>query len=123
MDIMPTLAELTGAPIKHQIDGLSFLPTLLGKSGQQQHEELYFCRREGNQRYQGLTTQALRRGDWKVLQNSPFAPIELYNLKNDPYETKDLASSNRKVFSQLTERLRLHIQNGGRVPWQPPTKK
>lgn len=123
MDVMPTLAELTGAPIKHKIDGLSFLPTLLGKSGQKRHAELYFCRREGNHRYQGLTTQALRRGDWKVLQNSPFAPIELYNLKNDPYETKDLASSNRKVFSHLTERLRLHIQNGGRIPWQPPTKK
>jgi len=123
MDIMPTLAKLTGAPIKHQIDGLSFLPTLLGMKGQQQHQELYFCRREGNHRYQGLTTQALRRGDWKVLQNSPFAPIELYNLKNDPYETKDLAGSNKKMFSLLTERLRLHIQNGGRVPWQPPVKK
>ena len=122
MDIMPTLAELTGAPIKHEIDGISYLPTLLGKKGQKQHDELYFCRREGNNRYQGLTTQALRRGDWKVLQNSPFAPIELYNLKNDPYETKNLANSHRKVFNDMTTRLRVHIQNGGRVPWQPPAK-
>jgi len=122
MDIMPTLAELTGVPIKHKIDGLSFLPTLLGRKGQKQHEEIYFVRREGNQRYQGLTTQALRRGDWKVLQNSPFAPIEMYNLKDDPYETKNLANEkkHRGMFNQMTTRLRLHIQNGGRVPWQPP---
>lgn len=120
MDILPTLAELTGTRLTHPIDGKSFLPTLLGKPGQQQHEELYFCRREGNNRYQGLTTQALRRGDWKVLQNSPFAPIELYNLKNDPRETKDLAKSAPRVFKDLTTRLRKHLQNGGRVPWQPP---
>jgi arylsulfatase A-like enzyme len=106
--------------LNHTIDGLSFLPTLLGKPGQQTHEELYFCRREGNHRYQGLTTQALRRGDWKVLQNSPFAPIELYNLKNDPAETQDLAARNKPVFADMTRRLRLHIQEGGRVPWQPP---
>lgn len=124
MDIMPTLAELTGAPINHRIDGLSFLPTLLGRKGQKQHEEVYFCRREGNQSYQGLTIQALRRGDWKVLQNSPFAPIEMYHLKSDPYETKNLADEgkHRGTFSALTSRLRLHIQNGGRVPWQPPAR-
>lgn len=120
MDIMPTLAALTRTKITHRIDGLSFLPTLLGKTGQQQHAELYFCRREGNLRYQGLTTQALRRGDWKVLQNSPFAPIELYNVKNDPYETKNLAATHKRIFNELTQRLRLHIQEGARVPWQPP---
>ena len=126
MDIMPTLAELTATKITHQIDGKSFLPTLLGKSGQQRHEEIYFVRREGNHRYQGMTTQALRRGDWKVLQNSPFAPIEMYNLKEDPYETTNLAiktdRKHRGKFAELTARLRLHIQNGGRVPWQPPAK-
>lgn len=124
MDIMPTLAELTGASIKHQIDGKSFLPTLLGKPGQTQHDELYFVRREGNHRYQGLTTQALRRGQWKVLQNSPFAPIELYNMKADPYETRNLAGEKKLkgVFADMTARLRLHIQNGGRVPWQPPVR-
>ncbi|MBL6764439.1 MAG: sulfatase-like hydrolase/transferase [Verrucomicrobiae bacterium] len=120
MDILPTLAELTGATPPRPIDGKSFLPTLLGKAGQQKHDELYFCRREGNARYQGLTTQALRHGDWKILQNSPFAPIELYNLKNDPYETKDMANANRPVFNELTRRLRLHVQEGGRTPWQPP---
>jgi arylsulfatase A-like enzyme len=122
MDIYPTLAELTGVKFSHQIDGLSLLPSLLGQSGQQQHEELYFCRREGNARYQALTTQALIRGDWKVLQNSPFAPIELYNLKNDPYETTNLAGQAKGQFNEMTRRLRLHIQNGGRVPWQPPVR-
>jgi len=126
MDILPTLAELTGAPVRQRIDGISFLPTLLGKAGQRRHEELYFVRREGNHRYQGLTTQALIRGDWKVLQNSPFAPIEMYHLKDDPYETTNLALKtdrrHRGKFAELTARLRLHIQNGGRVPWQPPAR-
>jgi arylsulfatase A-like enzyme len=62
----------------------------------------------------------LIRGDWKLLQNDPFSPLELYNLRDDPQETTNLAASNRKVFNELSAALRAHIQRGGAVPWQKP---
>ena len=60
----------------------------------------------------------LRRDDWKLLQDSPFQPLELYNLRSDPLETTDLAAKNRKLFNELDAALRKHIQQAGSAAWQ-----
>ena len=80
MDLFPTICAAAGVRIPHPIDGHSLLPILQSKEGRLPDRDLFFHRREGGQRYNGLTTQAIRRGPWKLLQNSPFAPLELYNL-------------------------------------------
>jgi arylsulfatase A-like enzyme len=41
-------------------------------------------RREGGPQYGGRSCEAIIRGDWKLMQNDPFSPMELYNLKADP---------------------------------------
>ena len=64
--------------------------------------------------------EALIRGDWKLMQNNPFSPLELYNLKDDPHENNNLIAEQTKVANELGAALRLHIQRGGVVPWQPP---
>ena len=84
--------------------------------------DLYFHRREGNQRYQGLITNAMIRGDWKLIYNSPFAPLELYNLRTDPFEKVNQAAKNPAKFAELAKSLRIQIQRGGAVPWQPPVR-
>jgi arylsulfatase A-like enzyme len=61
-------------------------------------------------------------GDWKLLQNSPFLPYELYNLKNDPLEKNNLVESNPEMTKKLNNLLMTFIQEGGRVPWQKPLK-
>ncbi|HSH92764.1 MAG TPA: N-acetylgalactosamine 6-sulfate sulfatase, partial [Roseimicrobium sp.] len=57
-------------------------------------------------------------GDWKLVQDNPFAPLELFNLKEDPMEATDRSSRDRKVFNEMSAALRKHIQRGGQVPWQ-----
>jgi arylsulfatase A-like enzyme len=79
--------------------------------------ELYFVRREGGN-YGGKSYEAIIRGDWKLLQNDPFSPLELYNLRDDPQEKNNLAGRNRRVFNELAAALRIHVQRGGVVPWQ-----
>ena len=120
MDIFPTVCEAAGVRIAHSIDGRSLLPTLLGQEQEPLRELWFWRRREGGNDYGGKTVEAVRRGDWKLLQNSPFGPLELYNLAEDPLEEQDLSTSNRKVFNELAAELRREIQRYGTVPWQKP---
>lgn len=120
MDLFPTVCEIAGAKIDHKIEGVSILPTLFGKEQSPLRQDSFFSRREGGTRYQGKTIDALIRGDWKLLQNSPFEPLELYNLADDPQETTDLATKNRGKFNELSAALRRQLQRYGAVPWQRP---
>ncbi|MFT5130731.1 MAG: arylsulfatase A-like enzyme [Rhodothermales bacterium] len=119
MDIYATACEAAGADFAHVIEGKSFLPTLLGRP-QTFDRDLFWTRREGGNRYMGKTIWAMRRGDWKLLQNSPMAPFELYNLQDDPAETTNVADKNRGMYNELGAALRAHMQRGGGVAWQPP---
>lgn len=119
MDFFPTLVEITGAEKQPRLDGTSILPTLTGQK-QELVRELYFTRREGGLRYGGKTIDAVIRGEWKLLQNSPFEPMELYRISQDPYEQHNLADKERRIFNEMAVTLQKHLQAGGAVPWQKP---
>ncbi len=99
-DVMPTLAEAAGTPVEGEIDGISFLPTLLGVPGQRSVPPLYW-------EYHGLWNgaQAVRLGRWKGVRlgghDDPDAPIELYDLDADPGETLDVAAEHPDVIERL----------------------
>lgn len=116
-DVFPTFLELAGATPRSGLDAVSLVPVLMGKDVVTERS-LYFVRREGGAAYGGKSYEALIRGDWKLMQNSPFSPLELYNLKNDPQEKTNLRTKAPKVFNELSAELRQHIQRGGTVPWQ-----
>jgi arylsulfatase A-like enzyme len=87
MDLFPTLCEAGGVRPPEGLDSRSFLPTLLRETTDEDvTRQLYFVRREGGPQYGGKTIEALISGEWKLLQDSPFAPLELYNLRTDPQE-------------------------------------
>lgn len=96
-DFLPTAAELAGVEAPSGLDGVSVLPELLGKA-QPEHTPLYW---EFHER--GFA-QALRDGDWKAVRNRPDRPLELYNLREDLGETRDLAAENPAVVRRM-ERL------------------
>ena len=116
MDLYPTICEAAGAKIANEIDGRSILPTLLGKSQPVEDRFLFWVRREGGG-YGGRAYYAARYGDYKLVQNSPFEPMELYNLKDDPQEQEPLGKKN-KMYQKLFTALRNHIIETGAVPWE-----
>jgi len=108
-DVMPTFAELAGVKSPEKIDGISFLPTLLGKSGQKVHQSLYWEFHENNGR------QAVRMGDWKLVRYNVSIPEkvtnELYNLKTDLGEEENVAAKNPKIVNEMLE-----IMKNSRTP-------
>jgi len=121
MDLFATCCEAAGARPAHQTDAVSILPTLLGER-QSVERDLFWTRKEGNQRYMGQSVWAVRSGDYKLLQNKPERPFELFNLAQDPQETTDVRKQHPKVYRELAAKLRAHMQRGGAVPWQAPER-
>ena len=118
MDLFPTICEAAGADIDHEIDGQSILPDMLGKPHSGPDERpLFWVRREGGQSYGGQSFYAARCGDWKLLQNTPFEPLKLYNLADDPREERPLDNTHEQYGTLFTE-LQKHIIRTGAVPWQ-----
>ena len=102
-DLMPTFAEITGAEAPEN-DGISFYPTLMGKSRKQaQHDALYW-------EYPAAKGWvAVRIGEWKgLLQKAAKkdSKMELYNIVNDPQETTDLASEHPEIVEKMWEVVR-----------------
>jgi arylsulfatase A-like enzyme len=119
-DAGATFIEAAGVARPADLDAVSLLPILRGGAPDPKPRDLYFVRREGGPGYGGKSYEALIRGDWKLMQNSPYAPLELYNLKDDPQERNNVIQQHPAVARDLESALRTHIQRGGATPWQPP---
>jgi arylsulfatase A len=104
-DLLPTFCDIVGAEKPHDIDGISFAPTLLGQDGKQQmHESLYW----EFPSYGGQ--QAVRQGNWKAIRKNMFRKknknplkIELYHLGDDIGEQNDVAESNPDVVRRMAQ--------------------
>ena len=116
-DFMPTLAEVADAKYPTNIDGISFLPTLLGRTQTNHHEFLYW---EFHER--GFQ-QAVRMADWKAIRSQPGEPLELYNLKSDIGEMENIADKNPAVIARIEEYLNTARTDSERWPIKSPPKK
>lgn len=106
-DVLPTIAEITGARAPRDTDGLSLAPTLLGRAAEQkQHDHLYW-------EFNGWT--AVRRGNWRAVRPPRATAWELYDLEKDPGETRDVAKAQPQVVAQLAalaEKAHTPVQEG-----------
>lgn len=124
-DLFPTFLELAGATATDpaELDSVSLAPVLRGETLEHNPpRELYFVRREGGRSYGGKAYHALIRGEWKLLQNDPYSPLELYNLARDPGETTEMSKKAPRIFNEMQDALRARIQRAGSVPWQRAAK-
>ena len=118
-DLFPTCLELAGRPRADDLDAVSLVPLLRGETLPAERD-LYFTRREGGRGHDGKSYECLIRGRWKLMQNDPYRPLELYDLEADPQEMADLAAARAPLVRELAAALQRHVQRGGGVPWQPP---
>ena len=98
-DILPTVCELVGQPVPPQNTGISFVPTLRGQGAKQRpHEYLYFEFCKGAK--QVIVSQAVRLGDWKAFR-AAGKPMEVFNLKADPFEKENLAAKRPELVRKF----------------------
>lgn len=117
MDLFPTFCDIAGAEYPNKIEGISLLPTLMNKSQVTDDRYVFWVRREGWS-YGGQAYYAARYKAHKIVQNTPFEPIQYFNLETDELETTPLETKNSEMFKNLSFQLREHIRKAGAVPWQ-----
>lgn len=113
-DIMPTLAEAGGAKIPSNIDGISILPELLGKS-QPKHNFLYWEIQEGKS-VKGFR-QATRIGDWKAVRYGNKYHTELYDLSKDIAEQQDVSNEHPDIIEKANTILKRESVKSDHYPF------
>lgn len=122
-DLFPTLLEAAGvASDNRPIDGRSFAAQLRGNNAPSAPRDLFFH----YPHYYPTTTpvSAVRSGDWKLLEYYESGTLELYNLRDDPSEERDMAATNPNKARELSEKLaRWRTETGARLPTPNPAYK
>jgi arylsulfatase A-like enzyme len=119
IDILPTIAELAGAPLpQKKIDGVSLVPLLMGEDGANPRETFYYYFRQNN-------LEAVRSGHWKLVFPHPGRTYEgyepgkggmpgpvninfpfeagLYDLSRDPGERYNLFKYYPDIVAELEQ--------------------
>lgn len=114
-DMFPTFAELAGGKTPAKLDGVSIVPTLLGRATTQTiRDHLY---------WEAAPQQAVRQGDWKVYRGAADRPIELYNLARDIGETKNVASNHPEIAAKLERLLTSSRTDSPEFPLEKRSRK
>ena len=99
-DVLPTLAEIAQTNPPDGIDGVSVLPTLLGKKQDIADRFLYW------EFFGGGFKQAVRWRNWKAVRLKPGQKLELYDLSQDTGETQNVAAKHPNILARINEYLK-----------------
>jgi arylsulfatase A-like enzyme len=115
-DVLPTFADLAGVSLNSvprvKTNGVSISGLLRDNPEKIDERVLYweFGKQAGdpNSGIVGEVFQAARRGQWKAVRYGMEAPIELYNITEDPGENEDLSAKEPEVFQEFVELFEKH---------------
>jgi arylsulfatase A-like enzyme len=113
-DFMATASDVVGAKVPAGTDGISMLPALRGKKSARR-EFLYW------EFFERGFDQAVRMGEWKAVRNGAQSPLELYNLRNDLAETRNIAAQHADIVKRIETYLKTARTESQH--WKIPTKK
>lgn len=125
LDVLPTALAAAGISVKPEwkLDGVNLLPFLTGRVSGSPHEVLYW--RLG-------AMMAIRQGDWKLVRMdegplredsaalTDLSAAELYNLKDDIGETRNLAAANPEKVRELAAAWQRWKSELAKPHWGPP---
>jgi uncharacterized sulfatase len=114
-DWMPTLLAAAGIDVDAPVcDGVSLLPLLRGETIPPR--PLYFYMPLYDLRWAATPCAVIREGDWKLIEHfgdsfdtnrnyQPGRKLELFNLRDDPGETRDRSAAERAIAEALSDKL------------------
>lgn len=121
-DFYPTLLEIAGLPARPQqhLDGMSLVPLLRGSGVPARDAIFWHYPHYGNQG--GAPGGAIRAGDWKLIEWYEDGKHELFNVRDDIGEKRDLAAEHPDRVKDLAARLKAWREaTGARMPSSNPT--
>ena len=132
IDFFPTFLDLAGvqAPARPTLDGVSLLPLLTGKPDAWRREAIFWhCpvylesrpQRLGDDSHDGIwrcaPSSAIRVGDWKLIEYFEDGSLELFNLREDIGERKNLTKVNPEKTAEMHARLNAwRLSTGAAIP-------
>jgi arylsulfatase A len=102
-DLMPTLLELAGLESPRNLDGVSYAPLLRGGTEPPPRELFWHFPHYTNQG--GRPAGAVRAGGWKLIEHYEDGSTELFDLKHDPGETRNLSADEPRRTADLKDKL------------------
>ena len=130
IDLYPTLLEMTETdrPATVKLDGLSIAPLLRNTTAQLNREAIFwhfpaYLQGKGDPGggpFRTTPAGAIRMGDWKLIEWFETGRLELYNLRTDIGESKNLAKESPEQLKKLHEKLKAWRQDvGAPIPTKP----
>jgi arylsulfatase A-like enzyme len=116
LDILPTAVAVAGGalPADRPYDGVNLLPFLSGANPSLPHETLFWRMRD-------MEAEVVRHGDWKYM--NVRGSVSLFDLKTDPAETNDLATSKPQIVTDLAARFAAWDQQMPEPLWAFPAEE
>jgi len=115
MDLYPTILSVAGvkAPKDYPLDGSDLKKLLQGKRDKKHRDDFLMHFPHGEHRANYFTTY--RKGDWKLIyyynpETAGEPSWKLYNLKEDPYETSDLAMKHPEKAASMIEQMKDRLE-------------
>jgi arylsulfatase A-like enzyme len=113
LDLLPTVLAAAGAAVPQNLDGVDLLPYLTGETDGPIRQRHYW--RMGGR-------AALREGDWKIHRQAAHRDWELYDLANDPGETRNLAADRPEQLEKLVASYQRLDAEMAEPLWGGPTR-